>query len=86
MDTKQEVSIVRAQVTKAASIVDNLNVKNAETLASAIEIRGRLHTLAKTIKDRKEAITKPINLALKEVRSLCLLSKACSFSEYLGFG
>lgn len=70
MDTKQEVSVVRAQVTKAASIVDNLNVENAETLASAIEIRGRLHTLAKTIKDRKEAITKPINLALKEVRSL----------------
>lgn len=70
MDAKQEIAVVKAQITKAEAAVNAVEVIDGVGLEKAVEIRGRLHALQKQAKSRKEAITKPLNQALREVRDL----------------
>jgi len=70
MDTNQEIEIVKEQTEKAMTVVENLVVDSNESLIEAGNILKRVKQVGKMIKERKEEITKPMNEALKSVRSL----------------
>lgn len=66
----KEVEIVRTQASKAIALVGGLVVKDDASMLEAGEVRKKIKLVAKMVKDKKESITKPINDALKQVRSL----------------
>ena len=68
-DTK-EISVVKTQATKALTAAQELEIASAEQMTSATDLLSKMKTVAKMIKERKEAITKPLNEALASARSL----------------
>ena len=66
----KEIEIVKTQVTKAIAVVNDLEVKDDPSMLEAGEVRKKIKVVGKMIKDKKETITKPLNDALKQVRSL----------------
>lgn len=66
----KELGLVKAQVTKAVSAAQAIEIKTHEDIAQATDVLSRIKTVGKMIKDRKEAITKPLNDALKSARAL----------------
>ena len=69
IDTKQLV-VPKQQATKALSAANALSITSNDELIVGVELLGRIKTAQKAITDKKQAITKPINEALKEIRSL----------------
>lgn len=68
-DTK-EVAVVKQQATKALTAAQELEIKSAEQMTSATDLLSKMKTVAKMIRERKEAITKPLNEALASTRCL----------------
>lgn len=68
-DTK-EVAVVKTQATKALTAAQELEIVSPEQMTSATDLLSKMKTVAKMIKERKEAITKPLNEALKSARGL----------------
>lgn len=69
IETK-EVVIVKQQATKAVAAAENISIKTDEDMAKATDILSKIKTVAKMAKERKEAITKPLNEALASARDL----------------
>lgn len=69
IDSK-ELSVVRAQATKALTAATELVINNQESLVQATDVLSKIKTVGKMITERKEAITKPLNEALKSARDL----------------
>lgn len=69
VDTK-EVSVVRGQATKALAAAQALEIKSPEDMSAATDHLAKMKTVAKMIKERKEAITKPLMEALNSARDL----------------
>lgn len=72
METTKEIELVKVQVSKALQAVESIVVNNDESMLEAGDMRKRVKTVGKMIKERKEAITKPINESLKSIRALFL--------------
>lgn len=68
-DTK-EVAVVKTQATKALTAATELAIKSPEDMTSATDMLSKMKAVAKTIKERKEAITKPLSEALASARDL----------------
>ncbi len=68
-DTK-EVAVVKGQATKALAAATELTVTSQEEMEKAADHLSKMKTVAKMIKERKEAITKPLNEALASARDL----------------
>lgn len=66
----ETLALVKREVTAVEKMAAAVVVNSSESLTSAVEILGRIKTAQKALEGRKTAITKPINAALKEVRSL----------------
>lgn len=69
IDTK-EVSIVKQQASKALTAATDLQITNQEELNAADEVLKKIKTVGKLIKEQKEAITKPLNESLRNIRDL----------------
>lgn len=66
----ETLALVKREVTAVEKMAAAVVVNSSESLTSAVEILGRIKTAQKVLEGKKMAITKPINAALKEVRSL----------------
>lgn len=69
METK-EITVLKGQVSKLENKANEITITTPEENASATELKAQLKDIGKTIKERKEAITKPLNVALKSARDL----------------
>lgn len=70
MEDQKELSVLKGQVSRLENQVNSIVIDSPETYAQAIDVVSKLKTIATTLKDRKEAITKPLNEALKSAREL----------------
>lgn len=69
IDTK-EVTVVKQQSNKALEAAQGLTISSPEEMTVATDHLSKMKTVAKMIKDRKEAITKPLSEALNSARDL----------------
>ncbi|MFA5050995.1 MAG: hypothetical protein WC499_02670 [Patescibacteria group bacterium] len=70
MEENQELAVVKTQVTKALSAVNELVIKTPEDYTKADEIRSKIKAVGKMIDTKKKEITKPLNDSLKKIREL----------------
>lgn len=66
----KELTIVKTQVRTAQSAANVIVVQDDPSMLEAGELRKKIKTVGKMIEEKKKAITKPLNEALKEVRSM----------------
>lgn len=66
----KEVSVLKSQVTKLENQAEEISITTPEENVLAIDLKAKLRDLGKQIKERKEEITKPLNVALKSAREL----------------
>lgn len=66
----KEMQVVKSNTTKAANAADALVVASQEDMGKATELLSKINLAGDMIKARKEAITKPLNAALKSARDL----------------
>lgn len=69
MDDKELVTL-KTQVTKLDNQANEITITTPEENVLAIDLKAKLKDMGKQIKERKEAITKPLNDALKSTREL----------------
>ena len=72
MDTKmltKELAPIKAKVSQAISASNSLVIKKEEHLTPATELLGKIKTVGRAIKQKKETITKPLNEALRNARA-----------------
>lgn len=70
MTDQKEIVVLKGQISKLENQANEITITTPEENASAIELKAKLKDIGKQIKDRKEAITKPLNVALKSAREL----------------
>lgn len=64
------MTFLKGQVTKLENLAIELTIATPEENAAATELKAKLKEIGKTLKDRKEEITAPLNAALKSARAL----------------
>lgn len=69
IDSK-ELAVVKSQVTKATKAANEIIVDNDEQMLEAGELRKKIKTVGKMIKEKKDSIIKPINEGLKSVKEM----------------
>lgn len=69
IDTK-DVQVVKTQATKAYNAAQEIVITSPVERATAADHLSKMKTVAKMIKERKEAITKPLSEALNSARDL----------------
>jgi len=70
MDETKEIVTLKGQVTKLNNTANEITITSPEENGSAMELKSKLKDIGNQIKERKEAITKPLNDALKSTRAL----------------
>ena len=65
----KELAPIKTQVSKIEQSATALTIKTADDLTQATEILGQIKQAGKQITEKKEAITKPLNEALKSARA-----------------
>lgn len=68
-DLTKELAPIKAQVSKAINAANALEIKTADQMVEATDILGKIKTVGKMIKQKKESITKPLNEALRNARA-----------------
>lgn len=66
----KELAVIKGQVSKLENQANELTITTPEENVLATELKAKLKETGNTIKARKEAITKPLNTALKSAREL----------------
>lgn len=66
----KELAVVKSNTAKAANAAEALTIESSEDMESATELLSKINRTGDMIKARKEAITKPLNAALKSARDL----------------
>lgn len=67
---QKELSVYKGQISKLENQANELTITNQEENVFATELKAKLKEIGKTIKTRKEEITKPLNEALRSAREL----------------
>lgn len=67
---QKELAPLRAQVSKLEAKAQAVSIGTKEEYADAADLVAKLKETGRSIKDRKEAITRPLNEALKSAREL----------------
>lgn len=70
MIESKELVTLKSQVSKLDNQAEELSITTPQENGLAIELKAKLKDTGKQIKERKEAITKPLNEALKSTREL----------------
>lgn len=68
--TSKEIAPVKAKVNQALVAVREITIKTAEDFEAGVELGNKIKLVSKAVTQRKEAITKPLNEALKSARDL----------------
>ena len=66
----QEVAVINKKVNKALATVQEIVINDAKTVAEGIDLREGLQKFGKFLKQKKESVTKPMLLALKNHRAM----------------
>jgi len=66
----KELTVLKGQTTKAYNRAHELVINDRKELENATDILKAVKDASKELKAKKESITKPINEALKEIRSM----------------
>lgn len=66
----KEVSVVKQQATKALTAAETIVIASNEDMKAATDMLSKIKSVGKMIKERKEAITKPMMEALASARDL----------------
>lgn len=66
----KEIATVKQQATKALGLAQEMVIASADDRVRATDVLSKMKTVAKMIKEREEAITKPLNEALSSARDL----------------
>lgn len=69
IDSK-ELAVVKSQVTKATKAANEIVVNSDDQMLEAGELRKKIKTVGKMIKEKKDSIIKPINEGLKSVKEM----------------
>lgn len=69
IETK-EIAVVKQQATKALTAANDLVIASQEDMTAATDVLSKIKTVGKMIKERKEAITRPMMESLNSVRDL----------------
>lgn len=84
MAEEKQIVVLKGQISKLENQANEITITTPEENALAIELKAKLKDIGKQIKDRKEAITKPLNVALKSARELFApLEEKYEFAENL---
>ena len=67
--SEKELALIKEETNKAIAIANDIKIANIEDEARAIELLKKIKEVGQLITTKKEAITKPINEALKNARS-----------------
>lgn len=67
---EKNVSVVKAQTTKALSAANDYKITNADDLAKGTDLLKKIKDIGKAVTERKKEITDPLNNALKSARDL----------------
>ncbi len=68
MKNNKELITYKKNITTFADKVSSLSIRTEKDLKVAVSILSKLNQYGDSVKERKEALTKPINLALKNIR------------------
>lgn len=68
--TTKEIAPVKAKVNQALVAVRGIVIKSKEDFEAGVELGNKIKMVSKAVTQRKEAITKPLNEALKSARDL----------------
>jgi peptidoglycan hydrolase CwlO-like protein len=82
MTENKEIVVLKGQISKLENQANEITITTPEENASAIELKAKLKDIGKQIKERKEAITKPLNVALKSARELFRLLRHVQKWQY----
>lgn len=66
----KEIAPVKAKVNQALVAVRGIVIKTPEDFETGVELGNKIKLVSKAVTQRKEAITKPLNEALKSAREL----------------
>lgn len=66
----KELTLVRTQATKAMAVATDIQITDEASMTEATDVLSKMKTVAKMIKERKEAITKPMLEAINSARDL----------------
>jgi len=66
----KELELIKSQVSKAEVIAGSLEIKVPDDMVNATDILSKIKIVGKMIAKKKESITKPLNEALRNARSL----------------
>lgn len=70
VETSKEIAPVKAKVNQALVAVRGIVIKTPEDFEAGVELGNKIKLVAKAVTQRKEAITKPLNEALRSARDL----------------
>jgi len=70
MEETKEITLVKTQSTKALNASNEITIKTQEDMVKATDVLSKIKTVGKLIKERKEAITRPMMESLNSVRDL----------------
>ena len=65
----KELALLKVQISKAETAANDLQIKTKDDLPMAAELLSEIKIVGKAITEKKESITKPLNLALKNARA-----------------
>lgn len=68
--SEKQIAVEKGQATKALKAAQDVVIKDDKTMEEAAELRKKIKQVGKLIKDKKESITKPLMLALANVRDM----------------
>ena len=66
----KDLALIKTQVSKANIIAGSLEIKVPDDLVKATDILSKIKIVGKMITNKKEGITKPLNMALRNAREL----------------
>lgn len=69
-NTAKDLALVEEQVSSAMMAANATKITDSETMLAAGELFSKIKQVGKLMKQKKEAITKPLNEGLKNVRAM----------------
>lgn len=70
MTTDKELVPLKKKITNIADRVNTFEIKSAEDMKDAVVILSQMNQYADSVKEKKELLTKPLNVALKAARAM----------------
>ena len=66
----QELEVIKKDVNAVALVANQISIVDDASMLTAGELRKKLKTVGKMVEEKKQAITRPLNEALKNVRAM----------------